>query len=59
MENLCNGGTKDFVELWEMIHLKISTHFSIRETNLFKIKLKHYSQTCSDDHLCKMTTRLR
>ena len=21
--NLCNGGTKDFVELWEIIHLKI------------------------------------
>ena len=29
MVNLCNGGTKDFVELWEIIHLKISTHFSI------------------------------
>ena len=21
--NLCNGGTKDFTELWEIIHLKI------------------------------------
>ena len=21
MENLCNGGTKDFVELWKIIHL--------------------------------------
>ena len=23
MVNLCNGGTKDFAELWEIIHLKI------------------------------------
>ena len=57
--NLYNGGTKDFVELWEIIHLKISTHFFIRQTKSFKINLKHYSQTCSDDHLCKTTTRLR
>ena len=21
--NLCNGGTKDFIELWQIIHLKI------------------------------------
>ena len=59
MVNLCNGGTKDFVELWEIMHLKIWTHFSIRQTKLFWIKLKHYSQTCSNDHLCKTTTRLR
>ena len=59
MVNLCNGGTKDFVELWEIIHLKIWTHFSIRQTKLFWINLKHYSQSCSSDHLCKMTTHLR
>ena len=35
MENLRNGGTKDFVELWEIIHLKISTHFNIRQMKLF------------------------
>ena len=55
MINLCNGGTKDFVKLWEILHLKIWTHFSIRQTKLFWIKLKHYSQTCSNDHLCKTT----
>ena len=59
MVNLCNGGTKDFVELWEIIHLKIWTHFSIKQTKLFWIKLKHCSQTCSNDHPCKTTTRLR
>ena len=59
MVNLCNGGTKDFVELWEIIHLKIWTHFSIRQTELFWINLKHYSQSCSNDHLCKTTTYLR
>ena len=59
MINLCNGGTKDFVVLWEIIHLKIWTHFSIRQTKLFWIKLKHYSHTCSNDHLCKTTTHLR
>ena len=59
MVNLCNGETKDFVELWEIIHLKIWTHFSIRQTKLFWINLKHYSQSCSNDHLCKTTTRLR
>ena len=42
MVNLCNGGTKDFVELWEIIHLK-------------SINLNYYSQTCSKDHLCKTT----
>ena len=57
--NLCNGGTKDFVELWEIIHLKIWTHFSIRQTKLFWINLEHYSQTCSNDHLCRATTCLR
>ena len=25
MVNLCNGGTKDFLELWEIIHLNIWT----------------------------------
>ena len=59
MVNLCNSGTKDFVELWEIIHLKIWTHFSIRQTKLFWINLKHYSQTSSNDHFCKTTTRLR
>ena len=33
--------------LWEIIHLEIWTHFSIRQTKLFWINLKHYSQTCS------------
>ena len=44
MVNLGNGGTKDFVELWEIMRLKIWTHFSIRQTKLFWINLKHYSQ---------------
>ena len=44
MVNLGNGETKDFVELWEIMHLKIWTHFSIRQTKLFWINLKHYSQ---------------
>ena len=35
MVHLRNGGTKDFVELWEIIHLKISTHFNIRQMKLF------------------------
>ena len=35
MVNLCNDGTKDSVELWEIIHLKILTYFSIRQTKLF------------------------
>ena len=35
MVNLCNGGIKDFEELWEITHLKISTHFPIRQTILF------------------------
>ena len=26
--NLCNGGTKDFVELWEIIHLNIWTQLT-------------------------------
>ena len=59
MVNLCNGGTKDFAEQWENIHLKISTHFSTRQTKLFYINLKHYCQICSDNHLCKTTTHLR
>ena len=59
MANLCNGGTKDFVELWEIIHLKIWTHFSIRQTKLFWINLKHYSQTCSNYHLCRTTIGLK
>ena len=44
MVNLGNGETKDFVELWEIMHLKIWTHFSIRQMKLFWINLKHYSQ---------------
>ena len=59
MVNFCNGGTNDFVELWEIIHFKIWTHFSIRQTNLFWINLKHCGQTCSNDHLCKTSTRRR
>ena len=45
MVNLCNGGTKDFVELWE----------NYKFEHLNSINLKHYSQTCSNDHLCKVT----
>ena len=59
MVNLCNGGTKDFVELWEVIHLKLWTRFCIRQMKLFWVNLKHYSQTCSNDHLFKITTLLR
>ena len=59
MVSLCNVGTKDFGELWEIIYLKIWTHFFIRQTKLFWINLKHYSQTCSNIQLCKTTTRLR
>ena len=59
MVNLCNAGTKDFVELWEIIHLKVWTNFSIRQTKFFWINFKHYSQTCSNEHPCKTTTRLR
>ena len=44
MVNLGNGGTKDFVELWEIMHLKNWIHFSIRQTKLLWINLKHYSQ---------------
>ena len=44
MVNLGNGETKDFVELQEIMHLKIWTHFSIRQMKLFWIDLKHYSQ---------------
>ena len=43
MVNLCNSGTKDIVELWEIIHLN-------------SINLEHYSQTCSNEHLCKTTS---
>ena len=59
MVNLHNCETKDFAELWIIIHLKIWTHFSIRQSKLFWINLKYYNQTCSNDHLCKMTTHLR
>ena len=37
----------------------ISTHISIRQTKLFYINLKHYSQPCSDDNFCNTTTCLR
>ena len=40
MVNLCHSGTKDFAELWEIIHLN-------------SVNLKHYSQTCLNEHLCK------
>ena len=59
MVNLCIGGTKDFAELWEIIHLKIWTLFSIRQMKLFWVNLNHYSQTCSNNHICKMTTGLK
>ena len=42
MVNLGNSGTKDFLELWEIMHLKIWTHFSIRQTKLFWINVKYY-----------------
>ena len=58
MVNLCSGGTKDFTELWEIVPLKIWTHFAIRQLKLFWINLEYYNQTCSNDHLCKTTTRL-
>ena len=32
MGNLCNGGTKDFVELWEIIHVNIWTQLTERIT---------------------------
>ena len=57
MVNLCNGETKDFAELWKFIHLKVWTHFSIRQMKLFWINF--CTQTCSNDHLCKTTTCLR
>ena len=59
MVKLCNGGTKDFVELCEIKHLKIWTHFSFRQTKFFWINLKHYSQNLFkqpplyDDHSSK------
>ena len=59
MVSLCNGGIKDFVELWEIIYLKIWTRFSTRQTKLFWINWKNYSQTCLNHHLCKTATRLR
>ena len=59
MVNLCNGGSESFMELWEIIRLKIWTHFSIRQAKLFWINLKHYSQTCSNNYFCRMTTHLR
>ena len=34
-----------YLELWKIIHLNIWT----------KINFKHYSQTCSNEHLCKTT----
>ena len=34
MVNLCNGGTKYFVELWEIIHLNIWTQLT--SSNTFK-----------------------
>ena len=51
--NLCNGGTKDFVELWEIIHLKIWTHFSIRRMKLQSNLLRR--SPLSDDHSSKTT----
>ena len=43
--NLCNSGTKDFVELWEIMF----------KQHLNSINLKHYGQTCSNEHPCKTT----
>ena len=34
-------------------------NLNIRQTKLFSINLKNHTQTCSNDHLCKTTTRLR
>ena len=45
--NLCNGGTKDFVELWKINYTLVE--------HLNSVNLKHYSETCSNDHLCKTT----
>ena len=42
MVNLCNGETKDFLENYTFEHLN-------------SINLKHYSQSCSNDHLHKTT----
>ena len=39
--------------------MKTWTCFSIRQTKLLWINLKHHSQTCWNEHLCKTTTRLR
>ena len=38
MVNLCNGGTKDLVALWEIIHLNISTtqQLNALQSNLLK-----------------------
>ena len=46
MANLCNDGTKDFFEAMENYRLV---------EHLNPIHLRHYSETCSKDHLCKMT----
>ena len=48
--------------LWsygELYIWKSELIFSIRQMKLFWINLKHCSQTCSNEHLCKTTTDLR
>ena len=37
MVNLYNGETRDFVKLWEIIYLKISTHFPSDKRNYSKL----------------------
>ena len=59
MVNLYNGGAKDFAELWEIMHLNIWTHFLSDKQNYSEFNLKHYSQTCWNDHLHETTTRLK
>ena len=40
MINLCNGGTNDFVELWEIMHLNIWTQLTYLRTLFFTPKWK-------------------
>ena len=37
MINLCNDGTKDFMEIWEVIHLNLYTHFASDKQNYSKL----------------------
>ena len=50
MVNLCNDGTKDFVELWKIIHLKIWTQLT------YSIIVKPVQTTTpADNHSSKTT----